>query len=47
MGGLRHSFVGTLAGMQVVTTVIAVGKRLGISRAANSLVEINAAVEDG
>lgn len=45
--GLGHSLVGTLAGVQVVATVEAIGKGLGIGGAAHGSIKIDATIEDG
>ena len=46
-GGMGHGFVGTVAGMQVIAAVKAVGKGLGIGDAANGGIEVDATVEKG
>ena len=44
---LGHSFVGSLAGVQVVAAVKAVSEGLGIGSATHGSIEVDATVEDG
>ena len=44
---LGHCFVGALAGVQVVATVVALSKGLGVGRATHGSIEVDATVEDG
>ena len=43
--GLGHSLVGALAGVQVIATVEAIGKGLGIGGAAHGSIKIDTAIK--
>ena len=46
-GSLRHGFVGTVAGVQMITAVETVGKRPGIGVATNGSIKIDTSVKNG
>lgn len=45
--GQGHSLVGALAGVQVIATVEAIGKGLGIGGAAHGSIKIDTAIKNG